>query len=134
MDVTDGQKFHQKHNIDDLEDNDEHWLWTHVNRIKRSIHNVLESSNDHITKRIKRGWFDWEPAAKDDESEKKSSWPWDVSAPDDGESKTEDPKTERSAIETETDDIDNDVDEDIIAGSGSNEIDTYGVKLERFCK
>lgn len=28
------------------EDGDEHWLWGHVNRLKRSINNLLQSEND----------------------------------------------------------------------------------------
>lgn len=63
MDASDGQRFLNKRNVDDL-DNDDHWLWSRVDRIKRSINTVLGSENEETKSksRVKRGWFDdWLP-------------------------------------------------------------------------
>lgn len=58
---SEDQRFLHKRSINDLDsdDNDEHWLWTHVDRIKRSISNVLGSDNEQAKSRSKRGLFDW---------------------------------------------------------------------------
>lgn len=55
LDGSEGQRFLHKRSADnDLDnDNDEGWLWTNVDRIKRSIQNVIEPN-----KRAKRGLFD----------------------------------------------------------------------------
>lgn len=56
MDGSEGHQVSHAHNANEIENNDEHWLWTHVDRIKRSIESVLGSGNVHGNKRVKRDW------------------------------------------------------------------------------
>lgn len=115
MDASDGQQILHKRSVDDLNNNDEHWLWAPVNRIKRSLHNVLGTGDNHLTKRIKR-----------------FAWPWEVPE-EKSETEESTPENLRNSFEDEDVDIDVDVD-----GSGSNDInratDMFGAKLEKFCK
>lgn len=59
MDGSEGLRYLHKRSVDDIdsENNDEHWLWTHVNRIKRSIDSVIGTNNEP-NNRVKRGLFD----------------------------------------------------------------------------
>lgn len=63
MDASEGERFLHKRSIDDLDtnDNDEHWLWSHVGRIKRSIDTVLGTSDvqSNLKNRLKRDIFDF---------------------------------------------------------------------------
>lgn len=59
MDGSEGQRFLHARSANEIENNDEHWLWDQVDRIKRSIESVLGHDNEHRSKRMKRGLFDW---------------------------------------------------------------------------
>lgn len=58
MDASEGQRFHDAHSANETESDEEHWVWSHVDRIKRSIENVLGNDNQHPNKRVRRGFWD----------------------------------------------------------------------------
>lgn len=66
MDGSEGQRFLHARSANEIENDDEHWLWAHVDRIKRSIESVLGSGNGHPNKRMKRDLFDWPSWGSDD--------------------------------------------------------------------
>lgn len=142
MDVSEGQRFLRKRSIDDFnnDDNDEHWLWSHVNRIKRSLNDALGTENEQLesNSRVKRNWFDWigtdAPSnvvtTTTEPSKGIDMFNWFGSPNEDEKSTTKAPDFEQPALE--------DDDNEIYDGSGYNQIDeTHPVietKLERFCK
>lgn len=60
LDGSEGQQLLHARSVNEIENNDEHWLWAHVDRIKRSIESVLGNGKEHGNKRMKRGLFDWD--------------------------------------------------------------------------
>lgn len=98
MDASDGHRYLNKRSIDsDKADTDEHWLWSNVNRMKRSLDSVLydENRKSGFVERVKRDLFDFwglnsdsdsettttSTTAAPSESEKKDespSWPWNT--------------------------------------------------------
>lgn len=66
MDASEGQRFSHVRSANEIENDDEHWLWSHVSRIKRSIGSVFGNDNEQSIKRVKRGFWDlWnEPATE----------------------------------------------------------------------
>lgn len=65
LDASEGQRFLHARSANEIESDDEHWLWAHVGRIRRSIASVLGNGNEHPNKRIKRDFWDLFNTAKD---------------------------------------------------------------------
>ncbi|XP_055304960.1 uncharacterized protein LOC129569814 [Sitodiplosis mosellana] len=155
LDASEGQRFLHKRSVDDLdnENDDEHWLWSRVDRIKRSINTVFgnEDEGTKLKSRVKRGWFDdWlqTEAPTGETTTTTTEAPFNLfnwgSTNNDEKSKTEAPESEpdqpaaimNRAQADDSRDQDEDDDNDIEDGSGytkSTETRTvYEVKLERF--
>lgn len=148
MDASEGQKFLQKRTIADSDSNDEHWLWTHVDRIKRSIHDALGNGKDHAANRVKRWWWD-EVKPKENDKPETTETPkgFDLFNWNKDDEPTQEPAhIEQSDRRNEQGDesIQNSIEEeedadiDVNDGSGSNPLDettdSLNSKLERFCK
>lgn len=126
LDASEGQRLLHARNVNEIESNDEHWLWAHVGRIKRSIGSVIGDTSKYPNKRIKRntGW----------------SWPWDtIENSDTTESTTpespkenEEPTQNDISVEddiTEPDDLESDTE-----GSGTNKNDKSGDVTSPYCE
>lgn len=141
MDASEGQ---HKHSIADSDSNDEHWLWTHVDRIKRSIHDVLGSGKDHAANRVKRFWPWDDDKPKEEKPAPETSKGFDLFGWKTDDEPTPKPAHIEQRGEQEDESIQNaieeeeDVDNEANDGSGSNPIDettdSFDSKLERFCK
>lgn len=164
MDASEGQRLLHKRSADDLdnENNDEHWLWSRVDRIKRSIDTVFGNDNERTKSksRVKRGWFDWaepvESTPDDGVTTTTLKNPFESlfdfgNANKDEKSTTKAPEVEHPAAnlnhaqadESRNEDEDEDStpeddDNEIYDGSGYSKVEVtrtvYETKLERFCK
>lgn len=135
LDASDGQRFLHKRSIDDLSNDNEHWLWSRVDRIKRSVHSAWNGENDEseANSRVKRDFWD---LFKTDTETTTTPKPDHFNIPDvfDTTQKTIDREqadhTDRNDIDEEDDGNEN--------GSGGNNIDdslsTSTMKLYQFCK
>lgn len=132
MDASEGHQLLHARRANEIESDDEHWLWTHVGRIKRSIESVLRNDNGHLSKRIKRGFWPWE---NDNESETtettttaKSLFDFDLFGSNNDEkttattksSKEDDRSQNDGSVEDENVINQDDLDTDLIEGSGSS--------------
>lgn len=164
LDASEGQRFLHKRSADDVdsENNDEHWLWSHVDRIKRSINTALGNENDETKSknRVKRGFWDWGSDLLATEAPSNgptttteapfSLFNWGLTNNDD-KSKTEAPEPEHPAAvmnrpqsdesHNQDDDLDEPIEDDendIDDGSGYRKIEEtrtdYTTTLERYCK
>lgn len=165
LDASEGQTFIHKRSTDDLDgenSNDEHWLWSNVNRIKRSINTVFGHGNEQSeSKRVKRGWFDdpWFPlpSSSPDGETTTTQAPFNLfnwgNLNNDEKTTTKASEVQQPASmmhraqaddsrhveededeDANTEDDDNDIDD----GSGFSKIEetetVYRTTLERFCK
>lgn len=155
LDESDDQQLHHRNGVNDFENNDEHWLWTRVDRMKRSIENVMGNSDQHLGNRVKRQLFSWfnEPEApKSEDSPPESPKPnlnfWDpfgLNSKKDEPSTTKAPEIEHldepaadgeDEGENYTEDSE-DLYNVATDGSGSNKVDDNNdeyPKFYRFCK
>lgn len=158
---ADGNKIHALHkrSASDLEnsENDEHWLWSHVSRIKRSISDLLQSEESSVKNSRKKrdlwdpwGFFD-EKTTETPTTEKSTTEepaPQEVkvletttksSISNEQSDNTEEPLLDDENDEQDEADEHEEADEDNeIYGSGSHNFDVtpnlINSKLERFCK
>ncbi|XP_031635070.1 basement membrane-specific heparan sulfate proteoglycan core protein isoform X6 [Contarinia nasturtii] len=124
---SEGLNSHHKRSIDEF-DGDEDWLWSNVNRIKRSIGKALgnEENETPLKNRAKRGFFDW----------------WDSGSSSDGkESTTTTESTDHHEQGDDSSNIEEDEDSttddenDTYDGSGYTKIEqthTETILLEQF--
>lgn len=131
LDASEGWRSLHKRSIDN---DDEHWLWSNVNRIKRSIHGMLQNPVSKI--RSKRGWFDdWLVTEEPKTTEKgkvvaEYTTEYTTEIIEETEEQNDHSNDLETMNESEDDELDNEID-----GSGTNESEfTNDRKLERFCK
>lgn len=131
LDGSDGLRSLHKRSIDN-DDGDSHWLWSNVNRIKRSINGMLQSSE--TKSRTKRGWLDdWllteAPKTTDKETVVVEYTTEHTTEIIEDTEQQNDHSNELDHF-GEDEERDNEID-----GSGTQEPDfTNDRKLERFCK
>lgn len=119
-------------NLDDDDDDDSHWLWSNVNRIKRSIHDMLQTPETQI--RAKRDWWNaWLEEPNYTEKETiiaKYTTEYTTEMGEETEEQNDHSNEFEPINEAEDDELDNEID-----GSGTQELAfTNDGKLERFCK
>lgn len=134
LDASEGQHSINRRSFDaqadDMPNTDEHWLWSHVHRVKRDLFD-----------------WDWSFAPKDIDSSSERSTTATVTAEEASEEAPHAEEVEQSDFSATEEDIGNesdeeDDDEDIenfIEGSGTPKsaqipVDVPDTKLERFCE
>lgn len=151
MDGPEGQQLLHARSVNEIENNDEHWLWAHVGRIKRSIESVLGNDSQHGSKRMKRGFFDFfdsnsetteAPATTQTPNEEAPTTPYSIFDPFglfDNKEEATTPRDDRyhqndgSPEEEETTNQD-DLDIDLTDGSGSSRDDEPTDTKSQFCE
>lgn len=151
MDASEGQRFLHAKSANEIESDDEHWLWAHVGRIKRSINSVLGNDNEHPNKRIKRGFWDFLDTSETTEEVTTSTTSkplfniFDSFGSNNDEKTTAKPTREENSEELNRSQNDvsaedgnsgteDDLDVDLPEGSGSNKIDESEDKYSPYCE
>lgn len=142
LDASEGHRFLSKRSIDQ-QDNDEHWLWTHVDRIKRSIHGIF-NEDTKTNNRVKRDWWDsWLTSPTTEEGTTSTTTteaiPAEIRISTTQANIDETKEDEFQDDHTEPEDsMDDDDSDNEIDGSGLHKSyetnDVYESKTERFCK
>lgn len=150
MDASEGQRFLHARSANEIDRDDEHWLWSHVGRIKRSIQSVLGNENEHLNKRKKRDWaWPWEDeSASETTEEPTTKEPTTASSfnlfnpfgfNNDEKVTTQSPEEDyhhQSDESTEDENLINqeELDIDLTEGSGSSKDDEVGDIESQYCK
>lgn len=145
LDASEGQRFLHARSANEIESDDEHWLWSQFSRVKRSIESVIGNGNQHHNKRTKRGFWPWESddteTTTTEEPTTKSSFNWldPFGLSTDESSTTQSPEYDNrhqndGSTEDELEGNQEDLDIDPEEGSGSSRYDEAGDTESRFCK